>query len=176
MVATYCHLPQYTHVTLYSRRYYVPINDNMCNEANFGNIALGKEATLTSTFDEYSKANQAVDGVWPEADINHRCAQTSLDWAPQLFIDLKQEHYVDHIVLLSRGDVEASHDFALSKINIWVDSSYCGYYEGPAEPGTNATIVCDKCLTGKVVAVSAWDGIRSRYLSVCEVMIIGLKK
>ncbi|XP_062589002.1 uncharacterized protein LOC134250665, partial [Saccostrea cucullata] len=142
----------------------------------FGNVALWKEASLTSTFDVNSAAYQAIDGVWPEAGSNDRCAQTNLQWAPQLFIDLKQEHYVDHVVLLSRGDVGISHGFALSKINIWVDGSHCGYFEGPAEPGTNVTIVCSGCYFGKVVAVSAWDGISSRYLSVCEVMIIGLRK
>ncbi|XP_062582343.1 glucagon-like peptide 1 receptor [Saccostrea cucullata] len=133
--------------------------------ARFGNIALWKNASLTSTFDEYSAAHQAIDGVWPEAGSNHRCAQTNLEWVPHLKIDLNQEHYVDHVVLLSRGDVGTSHDFALSKIKIYVDSSYCGYFEGPAEPGTNATIVCGGCLLGKVVAVSTWDGISSRYLS-----------
>ncbi|XP_062617397.1 uncharacterized protein LOC134279070 [Saccostrea cucullata] len=104
------------------------------SKEQFRNVALGKPANLSSVWDSYSEAFYAVDGrgVVPGAGHWYCAHSEGIEPHPYLRIDLQNLFYIDHILLLTRGDYAAErfHDVEVrvGHVTTWENMTTCGMF------------------------------------------------
>ncbi|XP_062606506.1 uncharacterized protein LOC134268287 [Saccostrea cucullata] len=154
------------------------------SKEQYRNVALGKPANLSSVWDIYSEAFYAVDGRGVVPGVGHwYCAHSDgIEPHPYLRIDLQNLFYIDHILLLTRGDYYAEYlhdvEVRVGHMTTWENMDTCGMFNKTAELGQTYKIKCTSCLVGKFVTVrilgdKMMHGDGGNQLSLCEVTVWG---
>jgi hypothetical protein len=119
------------------------------------NLAMGKNAIQTTTYDANSQANKAVDGNRNSNFYSGSCSATLVPGTKQWWaVDLGQETPVGRVTITNRGDAspELFNNFFLGLTNVspWVSppdltkSSICKYHAGFPAGGYSVDIFCER--------------------------------
>ncbi|XP_062599624.1 uncharacterized protein LOC134261194 [Saccostrea cucullata] len=150
----------------------------------YRNVALRKPANLSSVWRSDSDAFNAVDGIGivTVSGPEHCAHSDGYERNPHLTIDLQNLFYIDHLLLLTRGDTSAEffHDVEvrIGNLTIWEEMKTCGLFSETAELGQWYKIQCASCLVGRFVTIKiTGDRMMTDHdgnlLSLCEVSVWG---
>nr|XP_034307097.1 fucolectin [Crassostrea gigas] len=152
-------------------------NENPCYAMS--NIALGKPAKQSSTFDN-NTAKYAVDGNRGTDLIEDRCSHTGdsdIDTNPWWLVDLQAVYYIKTVRILNRGmdkyGKDVSHRLQNVTVTVGVTESnvntLCGFFPGPGTLAQLVVIDCPTSTKGKFVRISK----PTEALTLCEVDVFG---
>ncbi|XP_065935740.1 uncharacterized protein [Magallana gigas] len=149
----------------------------VCDEV-LPNIALGKPAEQSSTFNDYN-ASYAVDGDNGTYVGVDKCAVTrDGDRNPWWSVDLQAVYNITSVrILSSRMDIYG-RDFSsrLRDVTVTVGltesdvNTLCGFFAGPGTASQPVVIDCSTPPQGRFVKISK----TTEYLSLCEVDVFGV--
>eukprot|EP00105_Crassostrea_gigas_P010092 XP_011425251.1 PREDICTED: fucolectin-1 [Crassostrea gigas] len=142
-------------------------------------IALGKPATQSSTFDPFI-AKYAVDGNRGTDFIKDMCSHTAdadIDTNPWWLVDLQAVYYIKTVRILNRGMDMYGRDvsFRLQNVTVTVGmtesnvNTLCGFFSGPGTLAQLVVINCPTSTKGKFVRISK----PTSRLTLCEVDVFG---
>ncbi|KAK7508151.1 hypothetical protein BaRGS_00000390 [Batillaria attramentaria] len=147
--------------------------------AVYPNVAVGKVAKQSSTFEAGGAASRAVDGnadpEWAGQSCTHTAFGLDNSW---WYVDLGGNYIIQSVVITNRKDccwerladfrVEVFEDDPESDTSI---AQSCYNYAGAMPRGATEQLTCDALRLGRYVRIAKDIGI----LTLCEVQVLGKK-
>jgi hypothetical protein len=141
------------------------------------NLALNKNATQSSTFDEKSLPNQALDGNKDPDFYHFSCTHTGSSDIPTWWaVDLGKEAKVGRVRITNRGDCCSNRlkNFYIGLTNVTLSpkkppkldkSHLCVHYAGTIPGGVSSEFICAVIPTGRYLFVML---SKPEFLTICE--------
>ncbi|KAK3108550.1 hypothetical protein FSP39_010471, partial [Pinctada imbricata] len=147
------------------------------------NLALRKETFQSGTYryNEYhydinGTSDKAVDGDSSADFYLLSCAHTVESNTPYWYVDLGNEHRIQHVEITNRGDccAERLHDVEVSVAGPNKEfNMICGSFKGPGTTSQIVVIDCPYGMKGRYVKLQIVEGTENS-LTLCEVKVMGL--